>query len=199
MPRFLTALIFTILTSNIFGKDLGVIGETFAVKEEDFVDYLKQQITNKKKEEILCFQEDLKIKYSHLLKEPKPINLPKAKKYNSHYYDPTIVLKEDILDHNNKVVIAKGTKYNPLNNFCYSKSLLFFDANDPKQLTWAENQNGETKWILINGSPLEVEKLKNREVYFDQNGILSNKLNIKNVPAKVSQEGSSLKIEEFYL
>jgi len=61
-----------------------------------------------------------------------------------------------------------------------------------------KNKNA-AKIILINGSPLELQKKYKLWVYFDQSGILTTKFGIKHVPATVSQEGKRLKIREIKL
>ncbi|GHT93168.1 hypothetical protein FACS1894122_07980 [Alphaproteobacteria bacterium] len=42
--------------------------------------------------------------------------------------------------------------------------------------------------ILVKGSPLELQKRLHRDIYFDQQGILTSKFGIKHVPAIVFQK-----------
>ena len=52
---------------------------------------------------------------------------------------------------------------------------------------------------LVKGKPLDLEAKEKLPTYFDQFGSLTHKLKIKHVPAKVTQEGLQLKIEEILL
>jgi hypothetical protein len=58
--------------------------------------------------------------------------------------------------------------------------------------------------ILVKGKPFDI-KIENEDptigkydhaIYFDQHGILTKKLDIKNVPAIVSQKGDLLEVRE---
>ena len=72
---------------------------------------------------------------------------------------------------------------------------MFFDATDLKQIEWAKRKTNSV-WVLVNGSPTELEAKEQRPVYFDQAGKLIAKFKIQQVPAIVSQESKKLKIME---
>ena len=50
--------------------------------------------------------------------------------------------------------------------------------------------------ILVGGSYLDLMKSWRMPVYFDQQGLLTRRLGITQVPALVSQEGLRLRIDE---
>lgn len=77
-----------------------------------------------------------------------------------------------------------------------SCGLLLFDGTNPEHIKWAKAQVGEFKWVLINGSPLELETQENRPIFFDQGGVICHQFDIANVPCRVLQEGKRLLIEE---
>jgi len=54
-------------------------------------------------------------------------------------------------------------------------------------------------WILVKGSPFELEEKKERPVYFDQGGALSEKFGIRSIPCRITQQGEKLLIEEIPL
>ena len=45
----------------------------------------------------------------------------------------------------------------------------FFDGSNENHVEWAK-QHMEAKWILVKGSPLDLEDETNHDVYFDQQG-----------------------------
>jgi hypothetical protein len=77
--------------------------------------------------------------------------------------------------------------------------LLFFDARDRRQvnqaLSWRASGAG-IKPILTGGSYLDLMKAWRVPVYYDQQGLLTRRLGIHQVPALVSQEGLRLRIDE---
>lgn len=190
MSYFLT--FFVLLSAFLTAKDLGTYGETFPIQEDDFIEILKKRLAASQ------FDENKKLElqktFVKTIETPKGKMLPKAKKLRSFEFDPTLRVYEDIKDQRGSVIIRKGTRINPLDTTPMHEDLLFFDGNDLLQLEWAKNLKG--KWILTNGNPLEIEDHEKRPVYFDQAGYLIRKLEIRSLPAKVTQKGNKLRIEE---
>lgn len=183
---------------TLSAKDFGVQGEVFPIEETDLMESIKKKLESLSKEELEQIQQNVQKEIRQIFEKPNPVrNVSNAIAYKTFYFDPTIVVKEDIKDHEGKVVIKQGTIANPLQNCQMSTEWLFFDGDNKSHIDWAREQSG--KWILTKGKPLELESLENREVYFDQFGNITNRLNIKHVPARVSQEGLRLKIEEISL
>jgi len=104
------------------------------------------------------------------------------------------------MDAEGKVIAPPGTQINPLGTVSLSKHLLFFDARDAEQLKLArqllERYHGKVKLILTGGSHLDLARKWKQAIYYDQQGTLTDKLRIRQVPALVSQEGSRLRIDE---
>jgi conjugal transfer pilus assembly protein TraW len=196
MAHLLTLLLYlSLLSTTLFAKDLGVNGHLFAIEEEDLLVYLQNKFSSTPLPEsaIIEFREQS----TKSLRQPKGLGLPKAAASRSFTYDPKIMVHEDIKDASGKVIVAKGTTYNPLSNHSLTSPLLFFDGRDESQLEWAKSEIG--LWILTDGAPLEIEEKESNPTYFDQNGFLTQKLGIQAIPAKVTQEGDHLKIEEIIL
>ena len=121
-------------------------------------------------------------------------NVKLASANRSWTYDPTLIQIEPILDHQGKVIVAAGTTINPLDQVSWGKPLLLIDGEDSEQIEWAIKQQGEI--VLINGSPIILSKQLEREVFFDQGGLITERFNIEAVPAIVEQEGNLLKVSE---
>ena len=86
----------------------------------------------------------------------------------------------------------------PLHRAGYA--LLFFDARDTRQVRRAlelmAHYQGRLKPILTGGSYLDLMKSWRIPVYYDQQGLLTRRLGITQVPALVSQDGKRLRIDE---
>jgi len=187
---FLTSIMF----SNSYGLDFGVQGIVYKIEEEDLLEY----ILAKTEKITLPNQEELRKKQIETFKKPQRIELGEASENKVYFFDPTVCVQEDIKDNEGNIVVKKGTVFNPLKTVSLGQDLIFFDGTKKEHIEWAK-KNSKAKWILINGDPIELEKELNRPIYFDQSGAITKKLKIQNVPAKVSQKGLSLKIEEIFL
>jgi len=189
-------LLLTSLAIPIGAQDFGIHGRTYPIEEEDLIDYIQNRILSLDDQTLSSIQGKAREQYGESFQRPNSVQgLMQATKYEIHYFDPTIITKEDIKDNNGKTIIPKGTSYNPLEHVSLTQDLLFFDGDQEEHVEWAKSFGNQTKWILINGRPLELEQREDRPVFFDQFGVLSNKLSIKAIPARITQEGTRLKIE----
>jgi len=184
-----------ILSVMLVVKDYGTHGHTFPIEEEDLIEYLQNKIRSLDAKDMCSINQKLQKHYTSSIADPTSLDLPHATSHHIHYFDPTVVAQQDIKDQEGTIIVAKGASYNPLHHFSLLEPLLFFAGDDPSQIAWAKSFEDQTKWILVSGLPLELEKKENRPVYFDQNGLLVKKLKIGSVPAYITQEGNLLKIE----
>lgn len=184
-------LIALILFFSANATDFGTIGHTFPIEEQDLLEYMRERI--------LCasMEEKKKLEQIQVISAHKEVKLDQARENRCFFYDPTVTTQADIKDSKGKVIVAKGTHYNPLEHMSLKDNLLFFDATQKSHLDWAKRTRG--LWILTKGSPIALEEQEGFPIYFDQFGSITHKLGIQAIPAKVSQEGYLLKIEEIFL
>lgn len=192
MPSFVI-LVVLCLSVTLEARDFGTYGHTYPIQEQNILEYLHERLLSTTNEELELFSK----KQIERIREPKALNLPYATSYRSFFYDPSITVKDDIKDHEGNIIVKRGTKHNPLDNCKLNNDLLFFDGTQESNILWANSIKGI--WILIKGKPIDLEEQERRSVYFDQFGYLTSKFGIKKIPAKVSQDGKLLKIEEFPL
>ena len=146
-------------------------------------------------------QSDAQARIRQGIEHPAAItSVSKTTQPRTHYYDPTVVVPGAISDAEGRIIVAPGTTVNPLDTVALSKHLLFFDARDVEQVKRArlllEQHRGRVKLILTGGSYLDLMKRWKLPVFFDQQGLLTRKFNIRQVPALVYQEGRRLRIDE---
>ena len=184
-------------------QDLGVIGPVYPIAEPSLLEVILSKLREADKIGVLArLQRETQGKVKRGIEQPAPIaRITKTTKARSFYYDPSIVVPYAIADADGKVIVAPGTKVNPLDTVSLSKALLFIDARDAAQVGRArgilDERGGKVKVILTGGSYLELMRRWKRAVFFDQEGTLTDKLGIRHVPAIVSQEGKRLRIDEF--
>jgi len=183
-------------------EDLGVIGPVYEIAEKDLLAFIEARLRAKEQSgELAALHREATDRALRLIEEPPPVaEVGKATKARTYYYDPSVVVPANITDEAGRVLIAAGTKVNPLDAVSLSKPLLFFDARDPRQVRQARaliaSHRGQIKLILTGGSYMALMRRWKLRVYYDQQGALIKQLGIRAVPALVSQEGKRLKIDE---
>jgi conjugal transfer pilus assembly protein TraW len=185
--------------------DLGAIGPVYPIQEPHLLDFIRKRLEEKERSgELKKLEEHARAQAVETVKNPAPVAGIKATETaRTFYYDPTFTLDRNVLDERGYVLFAAGTRKNPLEVVSLSKHLLFFDARDKRQVNRAREligfYNGRVKPILVGGSYLDLMKAWRTRVYYDQQGVLTRRFGIKQVPAIVSQEGLRLRIDELVL
>jgi conjugal transfer pilus assembly protein TraW len=183
-------------------EDLGVIGPVHEIREQHAIEYIKARLLAMQKSgELDKWKNESKTRISNSMRNPPPVpGLGKTETARTFYYDPTLTVAQNIVDHQGNVLVPAGYKKNPLEVFSMSKYLLFFNGDDPQQVALArqliKHYDGRVKPVLVAGSYLDLMRSWKLQVYYDQMGALTKRFGIRNVPALVSQEGLMLRIDE---
>ena len=146
-------------------------------------------------------QQQMKLNAIATMETPTPVQgLSRTEEERVFFFDPSMVLEEDLADQEGRVFATAGTRVNPFDHVSLSKELLFVQGSDDEQVEWAfarqDFLDGRAKIIFVDGKPLEAMRNRKLPVFFDQKGHLINFFGIRQVPAIVSQDGDSLKIQE---
>ncbi|MBF0206929.1 MAG: type-F conjugative transfer system protein TraW [Oligoflexia bacterium] len=198
----LTLLVLLIACSELlFAGELGVIGKTYQIEEEDLVVVMQRKIMEKQKsgeleKEMMAFKD----RSEKLIRRPLGIKMNRAKEYKIKSITILYKLSEDISDASGKILYKAGTEVNPLKIKKLSKALCFFDGDDQKQVEWVNKtcaENKLNKLIMTSGDFLDLSNKYQRRFYFDQRGALVARLGIESLPAVVRQQGEMLYVEEF--
>ena len=194
-------------------KHLGVAGAVFPIEEVDMLDWIEQRLrTFQANGELAAMQQRFSEQVRQTVQRPEPVaGLITTSRPHTYTVDPSVILQQDIIGVDGRVLYAKGMKINPFDASTwpalfaqqmlardFNTVLAFFDADDPQQWTWAQAlQREETqplRFILTGGEPpLAAERLK-ANVYFDQRGHLTDALQIKHIPATVRRHGDQWQV-----
>jgi len=201
MRRLLFIILLASGTAHATVYDLGVVGQTYEIAEPDMLQGFYNKLQKAETEgKIAEVKTQMKKRFIGHANRPKGITLLRTETHRVRYYDPSIVLSQDIVDHEGNVLWPAGTSVNPLEYISMSQQWLFFNGDDPEQATWArdylQRYPNRVKPILIQGAVLELSKAWDTRLYFDQHGSYVEKFGIKAVPAVISQEGKKLRIDE---
>jgi conjugal transfer pilus assembly protein TraW len=199
-------LVITLMLPGLsLAMDLGTIGPVYPIQEPHLLEFIRQRLQEKERSgELKQLQEQARARGVNAVRHPVPVaGIKPTERARTFYYDPTFSLDRNVLDEKGNLLFAAGTRKNPLEIIALSKHLLFFDGRDKRQVTRARElvafYNGRVKPILVAGSYLDLMKAWGTRVYYDQQGVLTRRFGINQVPAIVSQEGLRLRIDELVL
>jgi conjugal transfer pilus assembly protein TraW len=190
---------------RVYAADLGTIGPTYEIKEPHLLRMIEKRLLEMERSgELAQIEQKAKARAEKTIKNPTPVpGIQATRTPRTFYFDPTFTLDRNILGSRGELLFAAGTRKNPLEVVSLSRHLLFFDARDKRQVIRARellaHYQGRLKPILTAGSYLGLMQSWRIPVYYDQQGLLSRKLGIRQVPALVSQEGMRLRIDELEL
>lgn len=193
----LLALLLSIfLSTALEAKTFADIGHSFEISEESFLTMIQRRVQQASVDgKLEGMEEDIKKRVKERVLNPLPVEgIQKTQEERSYYFDPSVTVENDIRDHKGALIHAKGTKVNPLKTFSWGVPLLLIDGSDQEQVSWALAQTG--KVVLVKGSPIELYRQTGHRFYFDQGGKITQKFQIRQVPARISQDGINLLIQE---
>jgi conjugal transfer pilus assembly protein TraW len=181
--------------------DLGTVGPTYEITEPHLLAMIEQRLREKERSgELARLLTAARDRGIASVRQPLPVAGVRTTTHaRTHYFDPSVTLDRNILGPRGELLFPAGTKRNPLDIVSLSRRLLFFDARDPKQAAWAKRLMATSpgfKPILTGGSYLDLMRAWRVPVFYDQQGSLTSRLGIQQVPALVSQEGRRLRIDE---
>lgn len=184
--------------------DLGTLGPTYGIAEPHLLADIEKRLREKERSgELQRLMDEARARGIDAVRQPTPVEgLRATETARSFYVDPSFTLDRNVSDAGGRLLFAAGTRKNPLEVVSLSTRLLFFDARDQRQVAQARGLlagGARIKPILTGGSYLDLMKAWRRPVYYDQQGVLTRRLGIRQVPALVSQEGLRLRIDELVL
>lgn len=197
---FCCFLIIALVSQNLWAKDLGTYGTIYDIKEDDLAKVIHEKLLELESTgELKKLQKEQEKKVIERSERPKAIQGIKHAVVDREFtYDPSIIAKKNIYDHQGNIVVQKGKKVNPLSYKSLPQNLLFIDGDSDSQVRWAfdKAQNHPSIIILVRGNIMKMMRNYKTRLYFDQGGYLVRTFRIKHFPAEVSQKGDLLLIKE---
>ncbi|KVD94651.1 conjugal transfer protein TraW [Burkholderia stagnalis] len=179
---------------------LGTVGPTYPIAEQSAVDQILAQLRKKDQTgELARLKQEAVRRSLNSARNPAPVDgIRTAIARSEQLIDPTVTYAEPVRMDDGRIVIPAGTKVNPLDIMPFTETLVFFDGRDPEQAAAVARllarPNARVKPVLIAGSWLDLTRQFKTQVYFDQNGTLSQRFGISEVPALIRQQGKALSL-----
>lgn len=200
MKRIAVLLAVLLASAPAAARDYGQQGTVFPIVEPDLLEQIRAKLQRLEASgETARLNADLKKRTIARVNRPEPVaGLGVAMALRQWRFDPTITVEADISDDKGRLIIAAGTRVNPLDTVGLRQKLVFIDGDDAGQLAWAfaRYKQADAKFILVKGAPLELMRARQRRFYFDQGGSFVKRFGIHAVPAIVEQQGRILLVRE---
>lgn len=183
-------------------EELGQIGPVYPIGEESALDTILNRLKEKERTgELKRIQQEAIKRSVASAKNPKPVDgLTTVHERSQRLIDPTVTYNRAVTTDDGQIVVPAGSKINPLLVTSLSKRLVFFDGRDRAQAEAVRKMvakaGPKVKPILVAGSWFDTSKAWKTQVYYDQQGKLSQRFGIKAVPSVISQQGAMLLVEE---
>lgn len=179
------------------GTDLGAIGPTYEIEEDDFSKVIMQKA--KQSREDGSWEEAVKRHGEKIDSGALEVNgdLPQARNGKTYLLDPTITVQEPIRRADGTILYDRGTKVNPLDYVSFNRMLCFFDASQPAQIEWIKHEcSGRTgvKRIAVQGNITGLNDQLGR-VYLDQERRLTERFELKELPSTITRDGTMLRVK----
>ena len=148
---FLLALVFLFASpvawAQSSGKDLGVHGKLYEIKEEDMLSYVMRK-AGKIDMQALRESMEKKIEESYAEHSLVSLDVPSATEERVRYVDPSVVVRNPLYDHTGKMISPAGI-VNPLDHVSLSKSILILKEDQIKRALEETSKSGENPILIL--------------------------------------------------
>ncbi len=188
---FISAVLLFLFPQLCHGvRNLGVVGKTYPIAERDMEEFLKEKAA---RASVAALNAEVARQAEKSFHPDFPI--PRATERLVKHIDPSIVVTEDIKDHQGNVLVPKGIVINPLDQVMLLKTYIVIDGTDENQLGFAASFQDPKRVFLTRGDPFHAAGMLGRDVFTATWPVLQ-RFEIGHVPAVVRQEGRLIRVEE---
>lgn len=203
-------LLFTCFVISVNAEDLGIIGKTYPIGEQNLLDYIKTRAATVVKDGTWKkYQQELIAKTERQINYPPVIGgITRTTESSVRYFDPSVRVNSDVVDPYTKTVLAKkGQIINPTSYVPFNNELIFIDGRDPEQVAYALTESKRSKFrtsiVLIAAVKLrELMEKEQQILFYDQGAVLVKKFSVQHVPTIIYQDQEQpnfLRVEEVKL
>ena len=195
------ASVFLIQSSSVpgraSGKDLGVHGKLYEIREEDMLSYVRRKAGEI---DMRALRESMerKLEESYAKHSFVSLGVPSATEERVRYVDPSVNVRNPLYDHTGKVISPAGV-VNPLDHVPLSKSILVLREDQVKRSLDETDKRGEKPILLLTDGDIRRASLLAGKMVYKASPFMLRKLQIEKVPSLVTQEGRKLRVEEIAL
>ena len=179
------------------GKDLGVHGKLYEIKEEDMLSYVKRKAGEIDMRELRENMEK-KLEESYAEHSSVSLDVPSATEERVRYVDPSVIVRNPLRDHTGKIISLGGT-VNPLDHVSLSRSILVLREDQIKKTLEEISKNGEKPILILTDGDIQRASSLAGQIVYGASPFMLRRLQIEKVPSLVTQDGRKLRVEELTL
>ena len=198
---FVLALVFLFASlpvrAEVSGKDLGVHGKLYEIKEEDMLSYIQRKAGAI---DMQALRESMEKKFEESYAEHSLVSLdvPSATEERVRYVDPSVVVRNPLYDHSGKMISPAGI-VNPLDHISLSKSIIVLREDQLKRALKKINGNGEKPILILTDGDIQRASSLSGQTVYKASPFILRRLQIEKIPSLVTQVGRKLKVREIVL
>ena len=179
------------------GKDLGIHGKLYEIKEEDMLSYVRRKAGEI---DMRTLHESIskKVEESYAEHSSVSLDVPSATEERVRYIDPSVVVRNPLYDHTGKMISPVGT-VNPLDHVSLSRSILVLREDQIKRALEEISKRREKPILLLTDGDIRKASSLAGQIVYKASPFMLRRLQIEKVPSIVTQEGQKLKVEEMIL
>ena len=179
------------------GKDLGVHGKLYEIKEEDMLSYVMRK-AGKINMRALRESMEKKIEESYAEHSLVSLDVPSATEERVRYIDPSVNVRNPLYNHTGKIIFPAGT-VNPLDHVSLSKSILILREDQIKRALEKTSGNGENPILLLTDGDIQRASSLASQAVYKASPFMLRRLQIEKVPSLITQDGRKLRVKEIAL
>ena len=179
------------------GKDLGIHGKLYEIKEEDMLSYVRRKAGAI---DMQALRESMEKKFEESYAEHSLVSLdvPSATEERVRYVDPSVVVRNPLYDHYGKMISPAGI-VNPLDHISLSKSIIVLREDQLKRALKKISGNGEKPILILTDGDIQRASSLAGQIVYKASPFMLRRLQIEKVPSLVTQDGRKLRVEELTL
>ncbi len=179
------------------GKDLGIHGKLYEIKEEDMLSYVRRKAGAI---DMQALRESMEKKFEESYAEHSLVSLdvPSATEERVRYVDPSVVVRNPLYDHTGKMISPAGI-VNPLDHISLSKSIIVLREDQLKRALKKISGNGEKPILILTDGDIQRASSLAGQIVYKASPFMLRRLQIEKVPSLVTQDGRKLRVEELTL
>lgn len=184
--RTFTIIISSLLAGLVGATETQVLGRTYEIVEPDALVEIENKVAAVDWQAVMS---DGVARNA----AAKAVSLPRAQEDRARYHIPYYVAEFDVNDQNGRVIYPKGFQFNPLEHVRLPQRLVFISDKD---LEWAQGNLKATDMVMITSGDYRDIAVALQRPVFILTPPVRDRLALQYVPSIVTQEGSTLRIEE---
>lgn len=186
--------------------ELGQQGPTYEIAEEPFMETVKRRMAKLDPDKMKRQAMDRFWSKQNFTK------LPTAEKTASFQVDLTFTVKEDLQTPSGTYLARKGQQINPLDTMPFQRIGIVFDAKDPEQVAWAQEEVKRAKRkktlpiVMITDLDISEDGWEEFRALNDSipgiavkmaNAAILDRFEVEKVPSRFEQDGKFIRVTEF--